>query len=278
MSMAPEVLNLIGCQKAEFNHAARLRSTVLKLQTSVAAVAAISILFRSDFILYLLSVVALFLAGLSFYWTQELSRSRAHAERLRRTTMLVGGLGFPLSGTELLELCRDGAAPPDEAKRLNDPAYFASEKPPGIDRMVDMLEESAIWTTNLAKFAARETWFLFAGVAASMVVALLAAATFASTSEWQLGARVVIVVLTSLLSADFFGAAIRYASAHRGAQRVIDRLQQHKLGGDSTGHIMLIFCDYNSIVESMPPFPSGLYPRHQKKLNADYQMYLTGPQ
>lgn len=278
MQIGQEVLGLIGCQKAEFNHAAMLRSRVLKFQTGVALLAGASAFFGSALVLYLLSIAALILSALSFYWSQQLAFSRSHAERLRRTTMLIGGLGFHLSGAELLELCRDGSAPATEAKRLIDPDYFASQRPAGPERMVEMLEESAIWTTNLAKFAARETWALFGGIAFSLVLVLLGAAAFASPSEWQLAARIVMVILVSLLSADFFGAAVSYSGARRGVQRVIDRLQMHKAEGTSLDHVMLIFGDYNSIVESMPPFPTGLYPRHQKQLNEDYKMFLTGPQ
>ncbi len=278
MPIAPEVLNLIGYQKAEFNITAKLRSRVLKLQSAVALIAAGSIFVEAPVALYFSAIVATLLAVLAFFFALELSRSRAHAERLRRTTMVVGGLGLQLAGAELFELCSESKAEPDEAKRLIDPKYFASLKPPSTDRMVDMLEESAMWTTNLAKVAANETWFLLSGIVGCMVVTLLSASAFTSTSEWQVGARVLMAVLTSLLTVDFLGSALSYAAAHRGAQRVVDRLQPHKSGGATMGQVMLIFGDYNSIVESMPPFPSGLYARHQKKLNEQFKMFLTGPQ
>lgn len=278
MAMNQDVLTLVGCQKAEFNHAATLRSNVLKLQTAIAILAAVTVPITSDIVLYLVAIIALCLAGASLYLTQQLSESRAHAERLRRTTMLVGGLGFQLPGAELLELCREGSAPAEEAKRLVDPNYFASATLPGPGRMVEMLEESAIWTANLAKIAARETWLLFGCIFISMVLALLSAVAFASPTEWQLGARIVMAVLASLLSMDFLGAAISYGGARQAALRVVDKLQQHKAGEASLEHVLLIFGDYNSAVESMPPFPSGLYPRHEKRLNEEYRMFLTGPQ
>jgi hypothetical protein len=192
--------------------------------------------------------------------------------------MLVGGLGLKLTGAELLELSRDGNASPAEAKRLVDPAYFASKKPPGVPRLVDMLEESAIWTTNLAKIAAQEAWLIFGGTCLVLLLTLLAAATFVSSSEWQLGARIVMAILASLLSADFFGAGMSYGSARDSAKRVVDRLQQYKGTTPPLEPVMLILGDYNSAVESMPPFSSGLYPRHEKRLNEEYRMFLTGPQ
>ncbi len=278
MSMQPEVLTLIGCQKAEFNHAAALRTWVVRTQTAIAALAVITIPITLDTGLYVAAVIALALAAVWLYLWIELSASRGHAERLRRTTMLVGGLGFRMAGAELLELARDGKASQAEAKRLIDPDYFASGKPPGVPRFVEMLEESAIWTRNLAKIAAQEAWLLFGGFFLIMVLALLAAAAIMSASEWQLAARIVMAILVSLLSADFLGSAISFAGARRAAQRVVDRLQLYKGAAPSLEAVMLIFGDYNSAVESMPPFSGGLYPRHQKRLNEEYKMFLTGPQ
>lgn len=278
MSIPSEVLALIGSQKAEFNHAAWLRTWVIRVQIAIALFAAVTIPVKSDVALYAVAVVALWLAVVWLYLWNELGVSRAHAERLRRTTMLVGGLGFALSGAELLELSRDGKASKAEAQRLIDPDYFGSKKPPGVSRLVDMLEESAIWTGNLAKVAAQETWFLFAGFALLMLLALLAAAAVATPSEWQLGARIIMAILASLLSADCLGAAVSYGSAYHAAKRTVDRLQIYKGPNPPLEPVMLVFGDYNSAVESMPPFSKGLYPRHEKRLNEEFKMFLTGPQ
>lgn len=269
---------LVGCQKAEFNHAARLRTWVLRTQIAITLIAAITIPVKCDIVLYVSAVVSLLLGALWFYLWTELSSSRAHAERLRRTTLLVGGLDFQLSGAEMLELCREGNAPKAEAERLVDPNYFASARPSGPGRLVDMIEESAIWTANLAKIAAQEAWLVFGGTIVVLLLALFSAAIFVAPSEWQLGARIVMAILLSLLSADFLGAAMSYGGAREAAKRVIDRLQPYKDGQASLEPIMIILGDYNSAVEAMPPFSSGLYPRHEKRLNDEYRMFLTGPQ
>ena len=86
-----------------------------------------------------------------------------------------------------------------------------------------------------------------------------------------------MAILASLLSADFLGAAISYGGARDAARRTVDRLQPYKAGVPALEPVMLILGDYNSAVESMPPFSSGLYPRHEKRLNEEYRMFLTGP-
>lgn len=273
-----KLLSLIGRQKAEFNHISKLRTWILRVQTCIGAIAAIALPINNDKALYLLAVVGLCLSGLWLYLWKELGDARALAERLRRRTMLVGGLGLDLSGSELMELAMEGRASNEEAERLVDPNYFASARPAGVDRFVDMLEESAIWTTNLARIASREAWLLFGGMSAAVLIALLGTAVVATPSEWQLGARILTVMLATLASADFLGSAMSYSTARSEARRIVDQLQRHKGKGSSLEDIMVIFCDYNSAVETMPPFSSGLYPRNQKVLNERYRMFLTGPQ
>jgi signal transduction histidine kinase len=182
-----------------------------------------------------------------------------------------------LDGAEMFELANDGRASKAEAQRLNDPAYFASMAPPGVRRFVDMLEESAIWTTNLAGFAARETWIVFGLSLAVTLIALFSGVVFTDATRWQQVARVFFAMLVVLLSADFLGAAIGYDRARQEARRIVDRLQRHKVAGAALEGVMVIFADYNSAVEAMPLFSSGLYPRHEKRLNEEYKMFLTGP-
>ncbi|MBX3480824.1 MAG: hypothetical protein KF842_10505 [Caulobacter sp.] len=277
-SRTPDVLALIGCQKAEFDHASKLRTWTLRLQALIGLVAAGTIFVKSDTWLYIAAVFALALALLWLALWLELGASRGHAERLRRATLIVGGLGVALDGAEAFELANDGKAPKSEAKRLVDPEYFASKSHPGTNRLIEMLEESAIWTTNLAGIACRETWLMFGGFVALATVTLLSSAALIDQSGWELAARAVFAVLAVLLSADFLGAAASYGRAQRGTARIVDKLQRHKGQNPSVETIILILGDYNSNVESMPTFSSGLYPRHQRRLNEQYNMYLTGPQ
>lgn len=87
-----------------------------------------------------------------------------------------------------------------------------------------------------------------------------------------------MATVATLLTADFLGTAIKYESARHETKRVIQRLQTHKSKDASLEHVMIVFGDYNSAVEAMQPFPKGLYARHEKRLNEEYKMYLTGPQ
>jgi membrane protein implicated in regulation of membrane protease activity len=277
MPVSPDTAELIGFQKAEFGQCARLRSHVLRWQAAAMMAAALSAMIQIPAALYVLSILTLIAAVAAFFCNHSLSTSREHAEKLRRATMLIGGLGLNLSGAELLELRQGGSASIETAQQLADSNYFVSDKPLGASRLVDMLEESAIWTANLSRYAARETWIFFLAMASVLICALLAAILFSSPTEWQIGARIVVAILIGLFTVDFLGAALAYNDANRVALRVVDRLQKYKETSPTTEQILVIFGDYNYAVQNMPPFPKGLYHRYEKRLNEEHRMFLTGP-
>jgi len=202
MADETHVLKLIGAQKAEFNFASRKRTWVIRVQIAIALLTAFCVPITSDYALYAAALLSMILVGVWFWLAEGLTASRAHAERLRRASVIAGGLGIEISGAEYIELMRDGMASDSEKERLVDPDYFASRLSPGPQRMAEMLEESAIWTANLAKIAARETWLIFGGTSIVLVFALLGAAMVVSITQWQLGARAVGIILSGILSAD----------------------------------------------------------------------------
>jgi ABC-type multidrug transport system fused ATPase/permease subunit len=272
----PDVLSLIGRQKAEFGHASRLRTRTLHVQLAIGLLGVITVFVTDDRALYIAAIVGVVLAAWWLWLTNELAETRSHAERIRRATMIAGGLGLTLDGVEMFELENDGRASKAEAKRLNDPNYFASKSPPGVQRLVEMLEESAIWTANLTKIAAREAWIVFGLSIALPLLAILCALAFATTNQVQIVSRVLFAMLVVLLSVDFLGAAISFSRARGETLRVIDKLQRLKTPGASLEAFILLFADYNAAVEEAPVFSAGLYPRNEKQLNEQYNMHLTG--
>ncbi len=272
------VLDLIGRQKAEFDHAAGLRTWVLRIQVTTAALAAASVFVKDDRLLYLVALVGAFLASTWLYVGRKQSESLAHAERLRRATLIAGGLGIQLDGDELFEMANGGGATDAEAQRRIDPDYFASKLAPGPERLSAMTEESAIWTRALARYAARETWLLFAGMIVITVGLLFSSVLFVKLDDWALVARVFFAMLAVVLSTDFLGAAIAYSEATGEMRQIVERLRRHRSSAHPLERLIVIIGDYNAIVGTMPIFPRGLYGRHQERLNRDYNLYLTGAQ
>jgi hypothetical protein len=271
----PDVLSLIGRQKAEFKLAARLRTRVLQAQMGIGLLGVATVFTANDTVLYAAAVVGLVLALIWLGLTIRMAEVRSHAERIRRATMIAGALGITLDGAEMLELANDGHASQADADKLHDPNYFASNAPAGVPRLVEMLEESAIWTTNLSKVAAEEAWWTFGASVLVTLLALFGGLTFFQISQVQTVGRVFFAMLVVLLSADFLGAAISYGRVRHETQRVVDRLQRLRAPGATLEAAMIVFADYNAAVEDAPVFSNGLYPRHAARLKADYQRYVA---
>jgi len=267
-------LSLVGRQRAEFQHASKLRTWSLRLQLAIGILGICSVVVTNDVWLYILAVSGLASAALWLWLANETIETRAHAERIRRATMIAGGLGVVFDSVELLELANDGRASQAQADKLHDANYFSSARSVGVLRFLEMLEESAIWTTNLAKVAARETWGIF-GISIIVVVFIVfcGLALFPIRQE-LIALRAFFAISAVILSTDFLGTAVSYDRARRETQRTIDRVQRLKETGASIEAAILIFAEYNAAVEGAPVFSNGLYPRHSKSLNAEYDKYF----
>lgn len=280
MSTTPPIdaLSLVGRQKAEFNYAASVRTWIVRTQVGIGIIGAVSVFVSQDSATYVVSLLGIVLAGIWLLLTIRHAKCRGHAERLRRTTLIAGGLGVTVAGDEAFELSTMGCASDQEAARLVDPNYFATAQPAGTARLREMVRESAIWTATLARIASGETWLLFGGLAVVGLGLLLSSILFLTLGKWVLLARVIFAFLVVVFSVDLLGAAIAYGDASIGARRIIDRLERTPKGSGELEQLMIVVSDYNSVVEAMPLFPRGLYGRHQKRLNEQYKLYLTGQQ
>ena len=278
LQITEEIHLLVGRQKAEFDKGSQLRTRVLQVQIALGLLSAITIFVTDDVWLYAAGVVGVLLAAVWFYLWRRLDRSRSHAERLRRATMIAGGFGVPIERDEAFELARGGLASDNEAEARVDRDYFASKLPPGPQRFSEMLEESGVWTKVLSRYAATETWILFGGVIIVTILLLFSSVELVPVKAWALAARIFFSMLAVVVSADFLGAGFAYSSTNEEVTRVIERLRRNRAAGCPLEGLMIIFGDYNAAVEGMPLFSKGLYPRYQERLNRDYHLYLTGPQ
>jgi hypothetical protein len=251
---------------------------VLTAQFVIAAAALLTVPFSDGTLLYVAAAVTLMLTALWVWLSYQLASSRAHAERLRRTTLIAGGLGIQLSGTEVIELLSDGNTSDEKAAELADPAYFASDAPPGPLRLAAMLNESANFTVVLAGMAAKESWLFFlVGLVITAAVVMVAVGLEDPTAA-TVAARMAFTAAAVLLTQDFLGAAIGYSRARAGIRRTLDRLEPQLSGQPSLERLMMLFGEYNAAVETMPLFRNGLFLNNASWLNEKYRLFLTGPQ
>ena len=268
---------LVGLQKAEFNCSAKLRSWTLRAQLCLAVLAVATTFPLADRLSTLLALPGLVIAVAIAVIGMRSRKVRGHAERLRRATLFADGLGMRLTPDEMRDLIVGAASSEAEGRSLVDPAYFKSKAAPSPQRLGEMLCESAFWTKTLAGIASTETWWLCGGAVIAGIVAFGISVSLTPAMS-PIGLRLICVLVVLLLSAEFFGAAQAYGVAATDIEVLEKRLRAELAVGPNQERLLCIVCDYNSIVEGMPPFPAGLYDRHAKRLNEQFDMWKTGPQ
>jgi hypothetical protein len=254
MNQADEIL---GYQLAEYKRSSVLKTRLLVLQLLVAVSSILSVFVENDPIkTYFLSIsgVLLFLAWL---WVDHLHREhRDAAERARRTTLVLDGLGASISPAELRGIIDGFRVTPERARAAFRPNYFASTAPPGARRVAEIVEESAYYTADLHSASAVFMILAFGFCMSFLVLTVSAALPFADRTVLMDLARMFLVFLLFALSSDVFGVIRGHLSTARVATSVYHRLSAAAARGYPVEDILLIVGDYNAAAESSPlPVP-----------------------
>lgn len=258
---------IIGLQRAEFAKAAHLQGRILYTQIAIALLGAIAIFIHDDVTTYIMTIITLFLTALWLFLDTQYTRSRTVAEQARRYALIAGGIGRPVTNDETRNLLARFTVNESEGRVHEDKTFYAASSEPGEHRLVEMLEESAFWSTHLLRLSARHSWFKFAAFAVTAMTMLLGILPFLGDQQLLDAAKLVCAVLAVVISKDVFGEALSYTYAFQEVEHVGSRLQKIKASGHPWSDLLLVMNDYNSVVEKAPLFVTGLYQKNKERLN-----------
>jgi hypothetical protein len=259
---------LVGLQRAEFSLAARIQDSVLVVQLCITIVAGIALFVTSAVGGYILGMAGVILAGVWAWLVWKFERTRAQAERTRRATMLVSGLGLKLSLGEMLGLSTGFSVTSDAGKQKQDSLFYSSSKPLGAERLEEMLEETAFWSGNLMKVCASQMWSVFVVLLCVALLFLFLGMPFTSGDQLQQITKIIFLTLIFLISGDVLGTARKFSSAASDLQMLLPRIETAKAHGSKPDDLILLLLDYNSAVEGAPVIPDRVYRREHDKLQA----------
>jgi hypothetical protein len=262
---------LIGRQRAEFDRAAKLQLRIFKIQVAITVVGAGAVFLDSQNYSYVLALIALLLAAGWAYVAWQYRGSRGQAERARRATLLMEGLGQEISQSELRALWCDFSAGSAEAASLEDAHYYDAREKVGPPRLLEMLEETSFWSCRLMKGSARRMWFAFTVSTTIGLLLFMTSVMVIDGRGLQDAARLLCVLLTMTISAEVIGAALSYESASAELGKMGARIEVVRASGHPMADMLMLLCDYNSIVEGAPLFWPGLYAKESEHLNALWQ-------
>jgi hypothetical protein len=263
--------SLTAVHRAKFAETAKLQYSILYIQAAIAVCSGIAAFAHSEILDYIASITTL---GLVVAWLIvffKYRRNREVAERLRRATLITGGLGAPLSKEEFCELMLAAGFDKSEIIKFQDPIYYATSDARGSGRLAGMLCESSFFSSYLYEKSSQFYWaiclisvLLFFGIFFSSL-------PFFSEDVLLRSVRFLCSFAILFVSTDLMGAALEYSSAADSVKSIIHRLRLAKALGFPEHDMFLILGDYNSAVERSPMFPQGIYARNQKRLNEIWQ-------
>lgn len=266
-----DVKQLIGRQIAEFNRASRFFRWKFTVQLATAGVAVAAVLMTAPPLTYWLSVGSLLL-GLVWAWLEIKYRSiRACAERARRATLIMGGLGKKISTNELNNIRECLASSEEAGKKLENLNYFASKAPAGNVRLAEMLEESAFWTLHIQRVCAGVMWTLFIIVIVAALASIFVLIPDTPNEQLMTTARVVCAVLSFAVGTDLFGAARAYSDTVHTLDRMMHRFDSAKARNYPEPDLLLILADYNAAVENTPLSLPFIYDLKKGQLTRNWE-------
>jgi len=263
-------IKLVGLQRAEFARASLLVTWSFRVQALIVILAAINAFVSEEHASNIVAVVLFFLAIVWAVLSLFARRSRSCAERARRYSLIVDGLGLRVSPSESLRRSMDFTVKPTNGQKFEDASYYASGLSSGPERLKEMLEESTFWSSQLAA-SSRNRLALFAGVVAvAAAIILICVVALGDAERFKVarafGAALGAMVLTSLIS-DLFA----FSAEHYELEVLNRRIESVPISQELPPDLVLLFADYNSIVETAPMFIPGIYERRKHEINRRWE-------
>lgn len=264
---------LVGYTKAEFAKASKWRLILLIVQFLAVIPAALSVVVSNEKLLYVLAVFGPILLIAWWLARNVYRRSRSAAHGARRAALIGGGLGIAISPEDHQRLRQRFTVDEPTALAKVDPDYYATRQPPGLQRLGEMLEESAFYSKEVHRVSANVMFVILVAFIALALGAALLSVPYASRVTAITAIKVILAVSVFALSSDVIGAISEHREAARGAESVQHRMSAAYAKGYPEGDVLLAMGDYNEAMEGAPEAVPGVFNSMVGRLNQRWAEY-----
>ena len=267
--MATDIV-LLGLWRAELERAKRdyKASSLCQVFTSVASGAVV--LLNVEAMTYGVTVAAVLLSAASAYFSYLGSKRKGAAERGRRASLLIEGLGLSITSKERSDIVSCLEASESEAHRWENSEFYSGDHEPGVARLAHIVQESSFYSKALFAEAAQRCW---RWVAASgvLTISIMFGLPYVSSTKASLEiAQLVCLALSLLTTRDLIGRALTFQGASQTAGEVDHRLERTTAVFAKPEDILFVIGDYNAVLECTPPIDTSVYERLKEKLEAGW--------
>lgn len=211
------------------------------------------------------------LLGWAYYLRIRFDENYDRAETMRRQAALSEGIGFPISDTQVSEWRRrvgskilkrfDSEPRPDN--------YYASQKPIGSRRLLEMTIESAFYTRHLYSKLKEWIWLLLIGaLILSFAVLTVLPFDFIPKSILLKAAYTLYLLLPILLSIDLLLWALRLERLSRSIYEIEKDMENlSKENNPQESHVIRLVSEYNCQVAYGTPIHNWLFKIWHDEIN-----------
>ena len=246
-------------------------SLALAIATLVLTV--VSVWAHNPFLLGLTGIAAVILP-IAIVWIREsASTFLIRGDKCRRLILYADGLGQEIAPSDLAEV-RAWSVGGKLGPAPFSPPYFSSKLAPGVQRLADIVTESAFFSVHLARKLQVWLWISFGLLLTCAIFTLYLAdlAAGQSSEGLNLVAKSIAVFIGFLISGDFAILAKKYGDLRSETRHIYQRCAQLREDTHPSPEVVrAVIEDYNIALVQCPPIPSWLYARYRDQLNEIYR-------
>jgi len=256
-----------------YSRAEVLWQASLVLSTATLALTVVGVWAHNPFLLGLTGITAIILP-IAIVWIREsASTFQIRGDKCRRLILYADGLGQEIAPSELAEV-RAWSVGGNLGPAPFSPPYFSSKRAPDVQRLADIVTESAFFSVHLARKLQVWLWISFGLLLISAIFTLYMAdlAAQQSLDGPILVAKSIAVFIGFLISGDFAILAKKYGDLRSEARHTYQRCAQLRDEIHPSQEVMrAVTEDYSVALVQCPPIPSWLYARYRDQLNDIYR-------
>lgn len=214
------------------------------------------------------------LAPAAIGWIREAaSVNLTRADKCRRLILYADGLGNDIPADDMAQVRAWVLGSQFKEAPFVRP-YYSSTKPPGPQRLADIVAESAFFTEHLARKIATGLWITF-GIAVFVACLVLYSADLRAGMPHHavvLVMKSIAVLVSFLLAGDFMLIAKKYSDLHHESRQTFVRCARlRELGNISINEVRNVAEDYGVALLQAPPVPGKIYLMFRDELNCIYR-------
>jgi len=238
--------------------------------TALIGVGASLAILTNDWKLFL-AIIGFILFIISYYLKLRFENTYDRAETMRRQSVITEALGWSIGQTQFSEWrLRAGKKILDMFKmKSRDKDYYATKKPEGSRRLLEMTTESAFFTRHLYCKLQRLVWLLFViAVVFSIIVIGVSQFQFVSPNTRFFVVYGIYLLLPVMLTVDLLGLGLRLGRLSTSIKEVeedLERLDKEKRINET--QVMRLISEYNCQVTSGVPIHSFLFKLWHDEIN-----------